>query len=63
LAGSDGDVRGLLVEPLHPKVAEEARRDPLLYELLALLDVLRIGGGARERNLAKGALHERLNPR
>lgn len=57
-----GGVRGLLVEPLHPKVPEAAKLDPLLYELLALLDVLRVGGGARESNLAKKALHERLNP-
>lgn len=57
-----GDARGLLVKPLHPKVPEAAKRDPVLYELLALLDVLRVGGGARESNLAKKALHERLDP-
>ena len=55
-----GDSRGLLLEPLHPNVPKAARLDPNLYELLALLDVLRVGG-ARERNLAVKALHERLS--
>ncbi len=55
-----GDSRGLLIEPLHPNVPKAARRDPKLYELLALLDVLRVGG-ARERGLAVKALHERLS--
>lgn len=54
-----GSVRGLSVEPLHPSVPKAAKSDPDLYELLALLDVLRIGG-AREVGLATKALHERL---
>lgn len=57
-----GNVRGLSVEPLHPNVPKAAKSDPDLYELLALLDVLRIGG-AREARLATKALHERLNIR
>lgn len=55
-----GENRGLLLEPLHPNVPKAARRDPRLYELLALLDVLR-AGGTRERKLAEKALHERMN--
>jgi hypothetical protein len=55
-----GNVRGLSVEPLHPSVPQAAKNDPDLYELLALLDVLRIGG-AREVGLATKAFHERLN--
>ncbi len=55
-----GEVRGLLVEPLHPNVPKAAKRDPVLYELLALLDVLRVGG-AREKKLAEKALHERMS--
>src|SRR5471030_1947037 len=39
-----GDSRGLLLEPLHPNVPKAARLDSNLYELLALLDVLRVGG-------------------
>lgn len=55
-----GSVRGLSVEPLHPNVPKAARNDPELYELLALLDVFRIGG-AREVAIAGKAFHERLN--
>ncbi|CAN5561617.1 hypothetical protein BH11ARM2_BH11ARM2_35690 [soil metagenome] len=57
-----GDTRGLLLEPLHPSVPKAARLDPQLYELLAILDVLRVGG-ARERRLAEKALHERFDAR
>ena len=57
-----GEIRGLSVEPLHPNVPKAARRDPDLYELLALLDVLRVGE-VRERKLAERALHERLSMR
>lgn len=57
-----GNVRGLSVEPLHPNVPKAVKNDPELYELLALLDVLRIGG-AREVGLAAKAFHERLNRR
>lgn len=55
-----GETRGLHVEPLHPSVPKAARLDASLYELLALLDALRIGG-ARECQLAAKALHERLS--
>lgn len=54
-----GDTRGLLLEPLHPNVPKAARLDSRLYEMLALLDVLRVGG-ARECGLAQKSLHERL---
>lgn len=57
-----GNVRGLSVEPLHPNVPKAVKSDPELYELLALLDALRIGG-AREVGLAAKAFHERLNKR
>lgn len=54
-----GNTRGLLLEPLHPNVPKAAEADPLLYELLSLLDVLRVGG-PRETKLAQKALHQRL---
>lgn len=54
-----GEARGLSVEPLHPNVPKAAKLDAELYELLALLDVMRIGG-AREIPLAQKALYERL---
>ena len=39
-----GNSRGLIVEPLHPNVPKAAKKDSYLYELLALVDALRIGG-------------------
>lgn len=55
-----GQSRGLRLEPLHPSVPKAAALDPLLYELLALLDGLRVGA-AREKNLAAKELHQRLH--
>jgi hypothetical protein len=55
----DGETRGLAVEPLHPSAPQAARRDADFYELLALTDVLRIGG-PRERALAERELRSRV---
>jgi len=55
-----GEHRGQSVEPLYPSVPEAARKNPRLYELLALTDALRCGR-SRERKLAAGALAERLS--
>src|SRR5260221_2833748 len=55
----DGKVRGYALEPLFRSVPSAARRDPKLYELLALIDALR-EGRARERNLATVELGRRL---
>jgi hypothetical protein len=41
--------RGILVEPLHPSVPEVSASDPLFYELLALADVMRLGGEADKK--------------
>jgi hypothetical protein len=54
-----GSVRGPSVRPLHRSVPAAARLDPRLYELLALVDALRIGR-ARERDLAAEMLSQRL---
>lgn len=54
-----GSVRGVAFEPLYPSVPAAARRDPYLYELLALVDAIR-GGRARERQLAEKELVSRL---
>jgi DNA-binding Lrp family transcriptional regulator len=56
---SQGTVQGAAVEPLYPSVPNAARRDPELYDLLALVDALRIGR-ARERSLAEAELTRRL---
>ena len=55
----EGTHRGEAVEPLHASVPRAARNDPGLYELLALVDALRIGR-ARERRLAAEHLERRL---
>ena len=55
----DGTVRGTSVEPLYKSATEAALSDPALYELLALLDALRMGR-ARERQLAAHFIEERL---
>lgn len=55
----DGDRRGITFYPLYPSVPQAARKDPVLYETLALFDALR-GGAARERNLAAKLLEERF---
>jgi len=54
-----GEQRGQAVEPLYPSVPDAARRNPELYELLALTDALRCGR-ARERKLAVLELGKRL---
>ena len=57
----EGKVRGESLEPLYPAAVGAARRDPKLYECLALVDALRIGR-AREKKLAIAFLTERLRP-
>lgn len=55
----DGTMRGTSVEPLYKSATEAALSEPALYELLALLDALRMGR-ARERQLAAHFIEERL---
>ncbi len=54
-----GETRGLFIEPLHPSAPQAALRDRKYYELLAIVDALRIGG-PRERVLAATQLHRRF---
>jgi hypothetical protein len=56
---SDGETRGVGLEPLYKSVPHAALRDPALYQLLALVDAIR-DGRARERNLAERDLVYRL---
>ncbi len=37
------ETRGLLIEPLYPKLVEAVKLDPMLYDLLALTDTFRVG--------------------
>lgn len=54
-----GSVRGHSILPLYPSVPEAALKDAKLYELLALVDALRVGR-AREKELAIKELKKRL---
>lgn len=55
----EGTSRGQALLPLYERLPLAAVDDPKLYALLALFDALRIGQ-ARERELAKKLLEERL---
>jgi hypothetical protein len=56
----EGKVKGYAIEPLFASVPAVVKTDSGLYELLALVDALRIGR-ARERRLAEQELKLRLN--
>jgi hypothetical protein len=56
----EGTVRGLEFSPLYKNVPAAARRDPKLYELLALVDAIR-DGRAREREIAIRELTARID--
>jgi hypothetical protein len=56
----EGQVRGPTLSPLHRQAPDAALADPALYELLALLDALRVGR-SRERSLAQTMLSQRLS--
>lgn len=56
---AEGDVRGVTLEPLHRAAPKASRKDPVLHELLALIDALR-NGRVRERQLAEKELGARL---
>ncbi len=54
-----GTIRGQSIEPLYPSVPQLVQQDTPLYELLSLLDALRVGK-ARERNIAIEELTKRI---
>lgn len=56
----EGSVRGVAFSPLYKSAPFAAKVDPLLYELLALVDAVR-GGSASERELARNKLAQRLS--
>ena len=56
----DGTRKGLAVEPLYGSATRAARNDPALYDLLALVDTLRLGR-ARERRMAAKEIEKRLS--
>jgi len=56
----DGRSKGIALSPLYKSAPFAAKKDPLLYELLALVDAVR-GGPARAGELAKEELALRLS--
>lgn len=56
---ADGTVRGASLQPLYPGAPATPQRNPKLYELLTLVDAMRIGR-ARERQRARTLLQDRL---
>ena len=54
-----GNMRGQAISPLYPSVIKAIRKDPKLYEMLALLDAVRIGR-AREHKIAIEELSKRI---
>ncbi len=57
---AEGNKRGLALLPLYSNAPAAAMRDPLLHELLALVDAIR-EGRARERKLAERELVKLLH--
>ena len=54
-----GADQGISLLPLYPTIPQAARQDLLLYEILALVDMLR-AGAAREREMAEVELAKRI---
>jgi len=55
-----GTSRGQQIEPLYPSVPEAAQKDAELYELLVIVDALRMGR-AREKEIAINELNKRIS--
>ena len=54
-----GEARGPALCPLYPKAPDAAAKDPGFYDLLTLIDAIRVGG-ARDREIAEAELEKRL---
>jgi len=54
-----GDLRGQSILPLYPSVIDAIKKDVKLYELLALVDAIRVGR-AREKEMAIQQLKKRI---
>ena len=60
-AYEEGKVRGQSVEPLHPSAAKACLGDIKLYELLALVDAVRMSRDRHVRRLALSELEKRID--
>ena len=57
---ADGTMRGQAIEPLYPTLVQAVNNDSRLYEMLALVDAIRVGK-AREVTIAVEELRKRLS--
>ena len=55
----EGAVQGVAVQPLYRSVVQAIKEDPELYDLLSLVDALRIGR-VREKKIAEEEIRNRL---
>ncbi|MVT09697.1 hypothetical protein [Chitinophaga tropicalis] len=56
----EGNVRGETISPLYPNAVQAALKDPILYELLSLVDVMRLGK-VREKEIALKLLKDKFS--
>ena len=57
--GGEGGTRGECVDPIYPTVPYASEQDPVVYELMALVDVVRLGNSA-EKSTAITLIEKRL---
>jgi len=57
-----GQKRGQMIKPLYPQLAEAALKDQEFYDLMAAVEILRVGR-ARERKMAEQYLERRILPK
>ncbi len=55
----EGKIRGQALKPLYKSVLVASENDPKLYDLLSLVDAVRLGR-ARERKIAEAELEKRI---
>lgn len=55
----EGPIQGVAVKPLYRSVPRAVKKDPELYDLLSLVDTLRIGR-VREKKMAEEELRNRM---
>ena len=56
---AEGSIRGEAIEPLYPTVPKAAKLDSIFYELMALVDAIRVGK-SREHQIAVIELKKRI---
>jgi hypothetical protein len=56
---AEGETRGQSLEPIYSSAPFAAKQDPKLYELLSLMDTIRVGG-ARETTIASQLIEKVL---